>query len=135
MDQIRLYTVQVPDYMKTAVKILFQGDDEVVKAHLPDQLENIRVIADECLKLSDQTEKHFTDVLKIIQELLEACVNAEHFCGEEMEAIKKKLEESKLREQSALETKKRTEKAVSALEKELEQARESYKKALDSLPS
>ncbi|XP_016424404.1 uncharacterized protein LOC107752851 [Sinocyclocheilus rhinocerous] len=135
MDQIRLHTGQVPNYMKTAVKILFQGNDEVVKAHLPDQLDNIRVIADECLKLSDATEKRFTDVIKIIQELLEACVNAEHFYGEEMEAIKKKLEESKLREQSAQETKKRTEKAVSAIEKELDQAHESYKEALDSLPS
>ncbi|XP_016117239.1 uncharacterized protein [Sinocyclocheilus grahami] len=134
MDQIRLHTAQVPDYMKTAVKILFQGDDEVVKAHLPDQLDNIRVIADECLKLSDATEKRFNDVIKIIQELLEACVNAEHFYGEEKETIKKKLEESKLREQSAQETKKRTAKAVSAMEKELVEAHESYKKAMDSLP-
>ncbi|XP_073703929.1 uncharacterized protein [Garra rufa] len=135
MDQIRLHTAQVPDYMKRAVKILFQDNDEVVKAHLPDQLDNIRVIADECLKLSDATEKRFTDVIKIIQELLEACVNAEHFYGEEMEAIKKKLKEGKLREQSALETKTRTERAVSAMEKELEQAQESYKTALDSLPT
>ncbi|KAK9960695.1 hypothetical protein ABG768_008538 [Culter alburnus] len=134
MDQIRLHTAQVPDYMKTAVKILFQGNDEVVKAHLPDQLENIRVIADECLRLSDATEKRFTDVISIIQELLEACVNAEHFYGEEMEAIKKKLEEGKLRQQSAEETKKRTEKALSDMERELDEAHESYKKALDSLP-
>uniref|UniRef100_A0A8C2C3V2 Uncharacterized protein n=1 Tax=Cyprinus carpio TaxID=7962 RepID=A0A8C2C3V2_CYPCA len=69
MDQIRLHTAQVPDYMKTAVKILFQDKDEVVKAHLPDQLDNIRVIADECLKLSDATEKRFTEVIKIVQEL------------------------------------------------------------------
>ncbi|KAK2903271.1 hypothetical protein Q8A67_007984 [Cirrhinus molitorella] len=135
MDQIRLHTAQVPDYMKTAVQILFQGNDEVVKAHLPDQLDNIRVIADECLKLSDATEKRFTEVINIIQELLEACVNAEYFYGEEMEAIKKKLEESKLREQSAQETKKRIEKVMGAMEKELEQAQESYKKALDSLPN
>ncbi len=134
MDQIRLHTAQVPAYMKTAVKILFQGNDEVVKAHLPDQLKNIQDIADECLKLSDATEKRFTDVIKIIQELLEACVNAEHFYGEEMSAIKKKLEESNLREQSAQETKKRSEKAMSELEKHLEQAQESYKEALDSLP-
>ncbi|XP_051722521.1 uncharacterized protein LOC127497814 [Ctenopharyngodon idella] len=134
MDQIRLHTAQVPDYMKTAVKILFQADDEVVKAHLPDQLKNIQDIADECLQLSDATEKRFTNVINIIQELLEACVNAEHFYGEELESVKKKLEESKLREQSALETKKRTEKAVSAMEKELGEAHESYKKALDSLP-
>lgn len=135
MDQIRLHTAQVPDYMKTAVKILFQDNDEVVKAHLPDQLDNIRVIADECLKLSDATEKRFTEVINIIQELVEACVNAKHFYGEELEAIKKKIEESILRQQSAQETKKRTEKAMSAVEKELEQAHESYKAALDSLPN
>uniref|UniRef100_A0A8C2ATD7 Uncharacterized protein n=1 Tax=Cyprinus carpio TaxID=7962 RepID=A0A8C2ATD7_CYPCA len=69
MNQILLHTAQVPDYMKTAVKILFQDKDEVVKAHLPDQLDNIRVIADECLKLSDATEKRFTEVIKIVQEL------------------------------------------------------------------
>ncbi|XP_026083953.1 uncharacterized protein LOC113059626 [Carassius auratus] len=132
MDQIRLHTAQVPNYMKTAVKILFQGNDEIIKAHLPDQLDNIRVIADDCLKLSDATEKRFTDVINIIQELLEACVNAEHFNGEEMEEVKKKLEESKLREQSAKETKERTQKAVSALERELDQGLE--KKALHSLP-
>lgn len=135
MDQIRLHTAQVPDYMKAAVKILFQGDDEVVKAHLPDQLGNIRVIAVECLQLSNATKKRFTDVINIIQELLEACLNAKHFYGEEMEAIKKKLEENKLREQSAQETRKRTEKAVSAMERELDEAHESYNKALESLPS
>ncbi|XP_052000510.1 uncharacterized protein LOC127656296 [Xyrauchen texanus] len=134
MDQIRLHTATVPDYMKTAVKILFQGDDEVVQAHLPDQLGNIRVIADECLVLSAATETRFKDVINIIQELLEACVNAEHFYGEEMEAIKNKLEETKMREQSAQETKKRTDKAVSAMENELKQAHESYQKAMDSLP-
>ncbi|KTG47324.1 hypothetical protein cypCar_00042821 [Cyprinus carpio] len=135
MDQIRLHTAQVPDYMKAAVKILFESNDEVVKALLPDQLGNIKVIADECLELSNVAEKRFIDVINIIQELLEACVNAEHFYGEEMVAIKKKIEEGKLREQSALETKKRTEKAMSAMEKELDEAQESYKKALDSLPN
>jgi len=134
MDQIRLHTAQVPDYMKTAVKILFQGDDEVVKAHLPDQLENIRVIADECLELSNATEKRFTDVINIIQELLEACVNAEHFYGEELSAITKKLEESELRKQSAEETKKKTEQMVNNMERKLDEAHESYKKAMDSLP-
>ncbi|XP_049331753.1 uncharacterized protein LOC125799317 [Astyanax mexicanus] len=97
MDQIRLHTMNVPNYMKTTVEILFQGNDEVVEAHLPDQLENIRVIADECLALAGSTEQRFTDVINIIQELLEACVNAEHFYGEALEEIKKKLEEKMVR--------------------------------------
>ncbi|KAI7806329.1 hypothetical protein IRJ41_004164 [Triplophysa rosa] len=63
-----------------------------------------------------------------------ACVNAEHFYGEEMEVIKKKIEENKLREQSAQEAKKRMDKAMNAIEKELEMTHENYEKAMDSLP-
>ncbi|XP_027014721.2 uncharacterized protein LOC113650525 [Tachysurus fulvidraco] len=135
MDQIRLYTMAVPDYMKMAVKILFQGSDEVVEAHLPEQLENIRVVADDCLELAISTEKRFTDVINIIQELLEACVNAEHFHGEELEEIKLKLEESNLRKQSSEEAAKRSEKALKEMEKQLNEAHDSYSKAMDSLPS
>ncbi|KAF4080837.1 hypothetical protein AMELA_G00175680 [Ameiurus melas] len=135
MDQIRLHTMAVPDYMKTAVKILFQGNDEVVEAHLPDQLENIRVIADDCLELASATEKRFTDVINIIQELLEACVNAEYFYGEELDSIKKKLEEAKLRKQTSEEAKTRSEKAMKSMEEKLKEAHESYNKAMNSLPS
>ncbi|KAI5608665.1 hypothetical protein C0J50_6559 [Silurus asotus] len=135
MDQIRLHTMAVPDYMKTAVKILFQDNDEVVKAHLPDQLENIRVIADDCLELANSTENRFTDVINIIQELLEACVNAQCFYGDELETIKKKIDEAKLRKQSAEEAAKRSEKAMKTMEEQLNDAHENYKNALDSLPS
>ncbi|KAM9434614.1 uncharacterized protein Hap1MRO34_002375 [Clarias gariepinus] len=135
MDQIRLHTMAVPDYMKTAVKILFQDNNEVVQAHLPDQLENIRVIADDCLELADLTEKKFTDVINIIQELLEACLNAQFFYGEELDAIKKKLDEAKLRKESSEEAMKRSKKAIKTMGEQLKEAQESYKKAMDSLPS
>uniref|UniRef100_A0A4W4DZT4 Uncharacterized protein n=1 Tax=Electrophorus electricus TaxID=8005 RepID=A0A4W4DZT4_ELEEL len=88
MDQIRLHTLAVPDYMKNAVKILFQSDDEIVQAHLPDQVENIRAVADDCLALASETEKGFTNVINIIQELLEACINANSPYREEQEEIK-----------------------------------------------
>ncbi|XP_066530203.1 uncharacterized protein [Hoplias malabaricus] len=135
MDQIRLHTMAVPDYMKKALKILFQGNDEVVEAHLPDQLENIRVIADECLALAESTEHKFTDVINIIQELLEACINAEHVYGDELEEIKKRQEENKIRKQSAEEAVKRSQKAAEMMEKELKEAKESYQQAMSSLPS
>ncbi|MCJ8749399.1 hypothetical protein PDJAM_G00175980 [Pangasius djambal] len=134
MDQIRLHTMAVPDYMKTAVKILFNENDEVIQALLPGQVENIRVIADDCLELAIATEKRFTDVINIIQELLEACVNAEHFYGQELDAIKKKLDEAKLRKQSSEEATKRSEKAMKAMEEQLKEAYDSYNKAMDSLP-
>ncbi|XP_043116036.1 uncharacterized protein LOC122359888 [Puntigrus tetrazona] len=135
MDQIRLHTAQVPNYMKTAVEILFQDNDMVVNALLPNQLKNIQDIADECLKLSDATEKRFLNVINIIQELLEACKNAHRFYGKELEEVNKIIEENKLKKQSAEETKKRTEQLMNAMKKEMEEANDSYKKALNSLPN
>ncbi|XP_030641429.1 uncharacterized protein LOC115821777 [Chanos chanos] len=135
MDQIRLHTSTVPDYMKAAVKTLFHGDDEVVQAFLPDQLQNIQAIADDCVELAEGAEKKFTDVINIIQELLEACVNAEHFYGEELNEMKKKLEEAKMREETAKIANERSTKAMKRMEKELEDAHENYSKAMDSLPN
>ncbi|KAI7789373.1 uncharacterized protein LOC130550271 [Triplophysa rosa] len=135
MDQIRLHTYQVPQYMKNVVKILFEGTDEVVQACLPGHLENISNIADECVRLSGETEKQFTYVINIIQELLEACVNAKQFYGEEWKELMQKQEEAKLREKSAQEANTRTQTAMIKLEKELEQAQHNYQKAMDSLPT
>ncbi|XP_050924860.1 uncharacterized protein LOC108874522 isoform X2 [Lates calcarifer] len=135
MDQIRIHTSTVPDYMKTAVNILFNSTDKIIEALLPNQLENIRTIADECVILADSVEKKYTDVINLIQELLEACINAEHFYGEEMEKVKMKLEENKLREQSARQLSEQSKKAMEAMSKQMEEAQDAYKKAMDSLPS
>ncbi|GAA6236440.1 uncharacterized protein LOC108873822 [Lates japonicus] len=135
MDQIRIHTSTVPDYMKAAINILFNGTDKVIENLLPNQLDNIRTIADECVTLADSVEKKYADVINLIQELLEACINAEHFYGEELEKVKMKLEENKLREQSAKQLNDRSKKAMEDMSKQVEEAQNAYKKAMDSLPS
>ncbi|XP_076866641.1 uncharacterized protein LOC143517740 [Brachyhypopomus gauderio] len=135
MDQIRLHTLTVPDYMKSAVKILFQGDDEVVKALLPHQLHNIHDIADKCLTLASATEQKFNDVIMIIEELAQACMNAQHLYGVELEEVKKRLEENKMRKESSEEALKRTKKAAEVMEQQMNEAHVSYKSAMASLPS
>ncbi|KAM6951593.1 uncharacterized protein FYW47_015120 [Aplochiton taeniatus] len=135
MDQIRLHTLVIPDYMKEVVKILFQDNDQIVKTLLPCQLERISDISEECSELSASTEKKFTEVINLIQELLEACVNSKHCYGEEMEEIKTKIEESKLREQAATESKKRAEKAAGNLSKQLDDTQNNFNKAMNSIPS
>lgn len=134
MDRIRLHTLNVPDYMKTVVKILFQGSNDVVQAHLPGQLENIREIAGHCLKLANATEERFAHVINIIHELLEACSKARNLYTVELNEVKKTLEESKLREESSKEATKRSQRAVKAMEEELNEAREGYNQAMKSLP-
>lgn len=135
MDQIRIHTGAVPDYMKTAVNILFNASDEVIKSVLPNQLDSIRDIAEECVILAEGVEKKYLDVIHLIQELLEACVNAKHFYGDELEKVKMKLEEAKLREQTATQLKERSKKAMEELSKELDDAQDAYKSAMNTIPS
>ncbi|XP_071333561.1 uncharacterized protein [Trachinotus anak] len=101
MDQIRIHTSTVPDSMKAAVYILFNASDKVINTLLPNQLKNLRTIVDNCVTLADSVENEFSDVINLIQDLLEACVNAEYFYGDELEKVKMKLEEIKFRQQEA----------------------------------
>uniref|UniRef100_A0A3P9LXN1 Uncharacterized protein n=1 Tax=Oryzias latipes TaxID=8090 RepID=A0A3P9LXN1_ORYLA len=87
MDQIRIHTASVPDYMKDAVKILFQGNDEMIEKLLPNKLKSIGPIADKCVKLADGVKKKY-NVICLIQELLEACVNAKHISKDDLEEIR-----------------------------------------------
>uniref|UniRef100_A0A3P9IYV0 Uncharacterized protein n=1 Tax=Oryzias latipes TaxID=8090 RepID=A0A3P9IYV0_ORYLA len=135
MDQIRIHTGSVPDYMKAAVNFLFNDDDEIVKEYLPNQLDSIRTIADECVELADGVEKKYNDVICLIQELLEACINAKHIYGEDLEKVKNKIEENKMREQSAKELNEKYTKAMEAMEKQVEEAQEEFKSSMKSFPT
>ncbi|XP_035283600.1 uncharacterized protein LOC118232631 isoform X2 [Anguilla anguilla] len=135
MDQIRLYTNNVPKYINLAVKILLQDDDNLVQTMLPDQLDNISNIADECVNLAQSTEKRFTDVIELIQELLETCTSAKQVYGNELEEVRKKISENELRKAAAEEATKRAEQAYKNMNQQLKEAQESFKSAMDSMPS
>lgn len=135
MDQIRIHTATVPDYMKTAVNVLFNASDDVIKTLLPNQLGNIKEIAEECVTLAEGVEQKYLNVIYLIQELLEGCMNAKHFYGEELEKVKMKLEEAKMKEQTARQLNQRSKKAMEDLAKEMEGAQAAFKSVMDSIPS
>lgn len=135
MDQIRLHTATVPDYMKAAVDILFNGSDKVVETLLPIQLESIGNISDNCVTLAESVENKFLEVIKLIEELLEASVNANKVYGDELKRVQIELEESKLREKEAEKMKEWSNKMMEDMSEEVEKAQKEYRKAMNSLPS
>uniref|UniRef100_A0A8C7X2E8 Uncharacterized protein n=1 Tax=Oryzias sinensis TaxID=183150 RepID=A0A8C7X2E8_9TELE len=135
MDQIRIHTFTVPDYMKAVFKILFEGNDEIFETLLPNQLENIRSIANECVVLAEGVEKKYADVINIIQELLETCINTEHFHGEELEKVRMKLEENKSKMQTASKQNEESKEAMENKSKELEETQKQHKESMNSMPS
>ncbi|XP_048863850.1 uncharacterized protein LOC125738693 [Brienomyrus brachyistius] len=135
MDQIRLHTGSVPAYIRTSVQILLQDNDELVQTLLPDQLENISTISDQCVQLAEGTEKKFTFVINLIQELLEACVGAKKVYGDELEEVKRKIEETEMRKEDSEKAKERAQKMYENMNKKLDDAQKEFDAAMDSLPS
>ncbi|XP_041087304.1 uncharacterized protein LOC121301771 [Polyodon spathula] len=135
MDQIRLHSNNVPNYMKMTVKTLLQDNIEIVQALLPAQLENIRTIADECTRLAESTEKKFTDVILLIGEMLEACLNSKQCYEEDIKNVQLKLEEAKLKKESADIAKKLAEKNFSKMENQLDEVHKQFTEAMESMPS
>ncbi|XP_036374389.1 uncharacterized protein LOC118770731, partial [Megalops cyprinoides] len=135
MDQIRLHTSNIPSYIKTAEKVLSLPDDAAIEAILPLQLEEIDDIANKCLKLSESTEVKFTDALELIQELLESCTSAKETYGKELEEVRKKIEEAKLREKAAREANRWATEAFKNMSKQLDEAHKSFTKSMASMPS
>ncbi|XP_076149451.1 uncharacterized protein LOC143133587 [Alosa pseudoharengus] len=136
IDQIRIHTATVPNYMKEAVKILINGSDEDIETLLPLQLEQICTIADECEMMTSDVENQYTDVINLIQEMLEACMNAlNHFNREELEMGKMKLEKIQTREKSSTEVTEWSKKAMEAMSKQVDEALNMYKKSMETMPS
>ncbi|XP_037395846.1 uncharacterized protein LOC119263693 [Pygocentrus nattereri] len=131
MDQIRLYTGQIPDHIKNVVGIIVQEDTALVQTILPAELENIERISSECLQLAEKTEGKFSEVIN----LMEALLNAGQCYDVELQEIKKNIEIAKMRKDSAEEAKTLADQACKKLEESVDRAQNEYEKALDSIPS
>ncbi|XP_054831199.1 uncharacterized protein LOC129326900 [Eublepharis macularius] len=133
MDQIRLLSMSVPEQMKTIVQILFQ-DTEVVQALLPGQLTSMKSIADECTSLALAVESKFSDVIRLIQELLEACLSSKSGYEKELEETRRTLEGVKLKQKAAEAAKKEAEEYYNSIRKKVDETYQDYRKAMDSIP-
>lgn len=135
MDKICLYTKNVPAYMKSAVEILLQEDDFLIKNLLPDALANISKISKDCVTLAKSTEERFTDVTELISELLETCTSAKQHYGVHLVDVRRILEQEKQKKKMFQEQEEQAKKESERLSKELKNANQHFEKAMNSFPS
>lgn len=79
MDAIRLYSAQVPDYVKKVVRILVEGTEEDVEDLVPIELIKIDRNASECLRLAQAVEAKFEQVMDLPGELLQVSSAAKRY--------------------------------------------------------
>ena len=135
MDAIRLYSAQVPDQVKKVVRTLVRGTDEDVKDFLPIEFRKIERNSEECLRLAQSVEAKFEHMMDLTGELLEVSSAARGHYEKKQEEIKKKREIAVTKEKLAREKLAMAKEQQEKLEKEVREAKRSWEKAVDSMPS
>ncbi|XP_043551158.1 uncharacterized protein LOC122552539 [Chiloscyllium plagiosum] len=135
MDQIRLHSQSVPTHLKSAVKTLMQGEQQSLERLLPLQLGSIKAVADDCLGLAQEVERSFSSITDLIHELLEACTGAKGMYEEESKVVRRSLEDASLRKATAEKEKTQADEYFTRMNKQVEEAHDAYKRAVESAPS
>ena len=135
MDAIRLYSAQVPDRVKKVVRTLVQGSDEDVRDFLPIELGKIERNSAECLRLAQSVEAKFEHVMDLTGELLEVSSEARGYYEKAQEETQLKRNDALTKEKEARERIEVAKKQQERLENEVRQAKRSWEKAVDSMPS
>lgn len=135
MDEIRLHTGNVPQYVRTAVEVILREDDRLFQAVLPNTLNSIDNIATECLRLSTSTKNNFESVIKLVHELIEASTNAKEAYNQDLRDVTQKIKENQIREKAKKEADKRAEEDLKNFKTKLDAAEQLFDKAMKSMPS
>uniref|UniRef100_A0A3B3T2E4 Uncharacterized protein n=1 Tax=Paramormyrops kingsleyae TaxID=1676925 RepID=A0A3B3T2E4_9TELE len=132
MDQIRLHTGNVPAYIE---RMLLQDSDEWRQKLLPVTVEDMSSISDECVKLADETEKKFTFVINLIQELLEACKSAKKVYGSDLENVERKCKELEIEKEASNLATERAQKMFDYVNEQVAAAEINFDEAIKKVPS
>ncbi|XP_078530729.1 uncharacterized protein LOC144817787 isoform X2 [Lissotriton helveticus] len=134
MDKIRLLTGSMPTTIRDVVQILFM-DTESVNSLLPRRLSALLSMSNECTSLAQSVEKSFMDTIHLIQEVLEACLNSKRGYEKKLGDVKIALEQLRIKEASSNYSVKMAEEFRKSTEKQLKDATDMYKEALNKVPS
>uniref|UniRef100_K7F087 Uncharacterized protein n=1 Tax=Pelodiscus sinensis TaxID=13735 RepID=K7F087_PELSI len=134
MNRIRLLCMNVPGWEKVIVKILFQ-DMEMVNAMLPIQLKNRKAMTDDCEDLAQPVEDKYSAVIHLIQELLEACLNAKKGYEDKLKGIEIALQQARIKEKATREAQKLAEQYHNQIKQLVGESLKQYKEAMQDFPT
>ena len=75
MDRIQLNVQQIPNQIKTALKLVIAGSPMLIEIMLPKTLETISRIANESAAHARTTFQKFSSLQELIAEIIEANIN------------------------------------------------------------
>ncbi|KAL4593057.1 hypothetical protein GN956_G27134, partial [Arapaima gigas] len=124
MDQIRLYSLNMPEDIKIVVETIMQENDAIVSTLLPGQLLNIERTSNECYQLASEVENKFMHVINVISELMEAFTCSMKLHNDSVREAEMEIKQAELMRRSAEEAKRLSEQNYQVMEKQAKEAQE-----------
>lgn len=134
MNQIRLLTWKIPEKIRFIVQTLLQ-EVEVMKIMLPGQIESMKSTVEKCKALACTVRGKYTSVISLIQELLEACTNAEQVYQRDLEEVSIMLKQAQIKENETRKTMELAEQYHSQMKEQIMDSFQEYKKAIAKIPA
>jgi multidrug efflux pump subunit AcrA (membrane-fusion protein) len=135
MDRIQLNVEQVPNHVKTALKLVIAGSPKLIEFMLPKTLETISRIANESAAYARTTFDKFSSLQNLIAEIIEANTNTHsgqiNIVQHIQSQINKAKDEQEVFDKNVNSIKEQYENA----RQELEKARKEYQDAYNAIPT
>jgi DNA segregation ATPase FtsK/SpoIIIE-like protein len=135
MDRIQLNIQQVPNHVKTALKLVVAGSPMLIEIMLPKTLETIGRIADESAAHARTTFQKFSSLQELIAEIIEANTNTHSTQAVIVEQIQSQINQAKHEQQNLNNNVNSIKDQYENARRELERARQEYQAAYNAIPT
>lgn len=135
MDRVQLNVEQIPDHVKTALKLVLAGTPSLIQFMLPKTMQAIGRIANESAALAQATHKKFLSLQEMIAEIIEANTNTHSNQMNVVQNIQNQINEAKKLQAQIDSQANSVRQQYEDARKQVEKARQEYQAALAAIPA
>ncbi|CAF0800080.1 unnamed protein product [Didymodactylos carnosus] len=135
MNKIQLYMQQIPNHIKTSLKLIATGTPRLLGNLLPLSLRNIAKIGDECVNISKATHDKFADIMGLLGEVVDVTVLAQGLYDQKLSNVSIELNASLVMKNELEKIGEKIDEEYSLIQDSVKEAREAYKNAVDKIPT
>lgn len=134
MDEIQSLMQGVPAEVEAALRIVASGRPAAIKRYLPLVIGRVKTMAIRSAQLSNDTRSFFEDLMNLVAETMEATVSAKSLEQQELNNVKKEIENAKALEKGLESFRARLVAEQRKTQQEYDNYKADYKKALSEKP-
>lgn len=135
MDRIQLNVQQVPNHIKTALKLIIAGSPMLIEIMLPKSLEAVGRIANESAAQARTTFEKFSSLQELITEIIQANTYTHSLQSDIVDKIQAQINQAKTDQEQLNNNIDSIKAQYEDARQEMEKARKEYQEAFNAIPT